>query len=311
MGFKWFIIASYVVCCYLQEVFTFCPSQDELAPHCKCRDLILYCDVEEEADVIGYFDRISALIPEETVYDRFRLSNPTWKEIPAGTFKKLKFRNMTLSHNHELEYIHPDAFGATLETTTMLEFKMNGKLTNEGLSDPAFSLFNVVNKFQNLEALDIYYNPIPTLPDNAFGSLPNLRYLFFELTRNGAKKTFGSKPFAGLPQLETLMLYLSDISQEEIAEDAFEGIAKDAFVKFYSFNFTTLSEKIFKPLLDGVKHVKIRLPPDNDGMNCNENSAWICKDVPKYKGVLEGFGCPKDSGFSDIFDYCEKVVNKN
>jgi len=260
---------------------------------------------------LDFFDKVSTLIPEDTVYDSFHLHDTTLKEIPAGAFKKIKFQNITMYDNNKLEYIHPDAFGATLKTLTALYIEGNEGLTNEGLSDPAYNLFNVLNQFKNLEYLVIDANPIQSLPDNAFGTLPSLTYLrfdFSEATDINLKK-IGSKPFSGLPKLQTLLLDFSDILLENIAKDAFEGIGKDAHVILGGFKFTTLPEEVFKPLLKNAK--KVTTEYKTDRVSCNEDSDWICNGMAEYRDRMEHFVCPEGSEFKDIFEYCEKAARKN
>jgi len=314
MKFSNIVVIFLVACCALKEVSSFCPAEAELGPYCYCEGLYFTCDAKYDMkpwDIVGFFDKVSTLIPEDTVYDRFRLQSTTLKEIPAGAFKKIKFRNITMDFNNNLEYIHPDAFGATLETTTILSVDNNEILSNEGLSNPAYNLFNVLNKFKNLEYLYIYDNPIQSLPDNAFVSLPNLVELLLAVSgEKGIGKKIGSKPFVGLPKLQYLRLVFSDISLDDIAEDAFEGIGKDSHVSLESMKFNRLPEKIFKPLLDNARKVEIS-PYEENQIECNEESDWICKGMAEYRNRIEGFACPKGSEFNNIIEYCDKVNNKN
>jgi len=303
-----------LMCCYWKVISSVCPPVNEIAPYCTCDGSDFLCETankpNEPWDIVTYFDKVSTLIPEDTVYEKFLLGLTDFKEIPAGAFKKMKFINITIRLNDKLEVIHPDAFDATLETTTKLFIDANVALTNERLGDPSYDIFNVIRKFKKLENLVIYDTPIQSLPDNAFGSLPNLVYRRFRFSDEpAAMHKIGSKPFAGLPNLQILMLEAIS-STAEIAKDAFESVAKDVDVYFGDFNLSKLLEKMFKPLLENARQVEIDLPLENEGMDCNEESAWICKDVPKYQSVLKGFVCRKDSEFNDIFDYCEKVVNQ-
>jgi len=211
------ILASYT----FKEAVSSCPPESELAPYCHCFGLIFFCQPEEDDmdtwDVAKYFDKVSKFIPDDIVYDHFEIQDMNVDEFPAEAFKKMKARNITIFANNKLKYIHPDAFAATFEATTILSINHNEGLTNENLPDPIYDIFNVVRQFKNLENLEIYSNPIRTLPNNAFGSLPSLVVLRLSLSGAiGNLKKIGSKPFSGLPKLQSLELFLRDISPEDI-----------------------------------------------------------------------------------------------
>jgi len=90
-----------VIVSFFLGVFAFCPPENELLPLCYCDEPHLICgktfSAPEEFDIKGYFDRISTLVPEDTVFDWIRLHNIQHKEIPAETFKTIKFRNIIQS----------------------------------------------------------------------------------------------------------------------------------------------------------------------------------------------------------------------
>jgi len=304
------------VTCYFKVTSSVCPPVNEIAPYCTCDESDFLCESQnkpnEPWDIVTYFDKVSTLIPEDTVYERFHLGFTDLKEIPAGAFKKIKFINITIYLNDKLEVIHPDAFGETLETTTKISIDVNYALTNEGLGDPSYDLFSVIRKFKNLEKLYITSNKIQSLPDSAFGSLPNLWNIMFSFSDDpAAVNKIGSKPFAGLPKLEILRLdSASSLSPPiEISEDAFQGLAKDVEVDFHIFKLVKFPEKTFRPLLDTAS--KVDISPYASEVDCGEESAWICKDMPKYRDKIRGFTCLSGSEFKDIFDYCEKTFNKN
>jgi len=285
-----------------------CPREENLKPFCECNELGFACvqsgSNTKPWEIKEYFEKLSSLIPEDIVYEQLRLEKTNLKEIPAGTFDKFKFSNFSIIFNPKLEFVHPDAFGASYETAMEMGLSSNPLLTNDGSDHTVYDAFNVLNKFKRLQYLYFFDNSITSLPDNAFGTHPELQTLILSYEEFAANlKTIGKRVFSGLPNLVDLRLASANISLEKIDDGAFEGMGENVEMYFVGNPIERLPEKIFKPVLDNVR--KLYVGGHGVEMNCDDVSAWICADVLKYKNVLEGFLCRPESGFKDIFEYCE------
>jgi len=304
-----------VVSLYLVDlIVTNCPPEDDLRPFCMCNYQGFLCiqsgDETDPWDIKDYFERLSPLIAEDTVFPQLKLRNTELKEIPAGTFQNFKFRNISILFNKYLDFIHPDAFGATHETTTELILSSNPRLTNDGSGHNEHDVFDVVNKFKRLQNLYLFDDSIASFPDEAFGKHPELEDLILSYDDESPAnlRSIGKRVFSGLPKLVDLRLAYANISPEIIHDKAFDGIGGNVEINLKGNPISRLPKKKFKTLLDNARKVFVGGPQAT--MECDEESAWICKDVPKYKEVLEGFRCRYDSEFEDIFEYCEKRGKK-
>jgi len=159
---------------------------------------------------------------------------------PNSEINSLPVPNISLC-NENVQHLHPDAFEATLETTTILAIRSNVMLTNEGPGHTLCDVFNFGNKFKNQEELFLRNNRITLFPENALGPINNLVYFSFgDDSNTEVFQRMESKVFSKLPKLQSLDISGPFLTSEKLAPDTFEGIARDIHVNLRGNRMTQL-----------------------------------------------------------------------
>jgi len=283
-----------------------CPPADKLSP-CSCDEnkrTITCSGVRGRFDIKAVFDRVEPLIPDSTVFDKLEIiSCSSLLEIPENAIQTLKFVAIDLTMNENLEYIHPNAFNATYAVTKSLNF-WNDFISND--SPHERDIYDLFNKFKNVESIWVPNNQLTSVPEDAFESLP---YLFDLYLGNNNIKSIGNYAFAKLPNLNKLYMSFNQISSNGISEYAFKSVDNSLVVDLTSNNIQYLEESSFKTLIESALSVSVGGTYCSMSgctyahLICDSRADWICKDVQKYQNKLKGFLCYQN--FDNIWDYCK------
>jgi len=136
------LISVFVSLSLGQEI---CPSPDTLAP-CTCTDgskpTISCRGIRGRWDIKATFDNFSSLIDSNIVFEELEIIDTPLFEIPSNAVSILKFLTLNIMNNQNLEYIAPDAFGATRNVTTRIELWNNYLKNEEPYERDLFEFFN-------------------------------------------------------------------------------------------------------------------------------------------------------------------------
>jgi len=156
---------------------TVCPPAEILAP-CTCSETTiktLECkNIAGRFNIKQIFDNISPLIDESVVFDKLVVSQTSLIEFPSKGIEHLKFLEIEITSNPNLEYIYKDAFVDTINATKVLKLNSN-HLTNVGAEER--DIYEFVNQFTHLQTLSLSANALSSVPLNAFDNLVDLTLL--------------------------------------------------------------------------------------------------------------------------------------
>ena len=205
-------------------------------PHCYCRDNELICEN------LGEISQVPPFRPYNTVYRTLKITGETTlKTVQANAFRGVKVKGIELNRLG-LKTIEPRAFS--------------------GLGDI-------------LERLDLAYNELETIPNDAFYAL-NQSLVYLRLHDNRLK-TVSRALFSNVMHLE--YLHLADNHLEPIPNDAFYSLSQSLETLYLDNNgLTTLDPA----LLRHMKNLE-RLSISNNRLESLSDDTFDgCKQSLKY-----------------------------
>ena len=266
----------------------------------------------------------------------FYLNNKVITSLEANTFKDLVFDTIQIESSSNLTKIDGKAFNGTASVTKTVKIVSNTKLENSGNS-----LFESLKKFENLQFLQISYNNISGIPDNAFANSSLAKLERLEL-RGNKIKTLGQNAFRSLDSLTTLsltethisrvpdnafafdkksnnsltieLISISSINGSSFAQNSLTGIQRPVQLVigsldgFTPYELIYLDEKIFSKFLSENEKNGIDLyGQDFDCDDCR--SYWLIKESKLIK-QLKNLTCSNKKKIDDPANFCKMQMRK-
>ena len=195
-----------------------CPAPELIKP-CYCQENVfgIKCGGQSDIDLVKIFQTLEKnLTKSEKHFYSFDFVNNSITELKENTFKRITFDVLMIAKCENLSKIHINAFVGTSLVTKQLWL-----MSNPALSSSDNSIFEVISKFVNLELLEFTDNNITEIPSNAFHRTVGYQDKFKDLRIGGKSiKKIGSRAFASLKELKSLLIYNTSI--DYIPEHAFE-----------------------------------------------------------------------------------------
>jgi hypothetical protein len=308
-----------------------CPKPETLKP-CFCDSSVIYCGGNETLDLKLIFHRISSELAEgKKHFKHFYLNNTSIKELVENTFEDITFEHIRILNVSNLSLIHKLAFSALNHSLNRIEIS-NTSLIN---SPPNYDIFTAMSSMVALEVLEIshslieeipdnafrpingqqnnlsvinlYYNKINRIGDNAFQNLNSLSKLYIENNKidhiSDKALTFGKT----LETENTFIIYLFGclLNSSSFAIGAFNNLNRATWL-YLSYrqiinNITYLDQHIFEPFLHNNKNNQIIL----NQLDCNDcRSFWLFKNT-KLSPQISRLECANGKNFSESSNFSE------
>lgn len=287
-----------------------CPKQELLSP-CTC---ILswweaYITCNGDIDIKSVFLKLSQNLPDDKKQFRdLQISNTPIHELEANTFSQITFGYIAINNAKNLTAININAFNGTDLVTTNLAFN-NAPLVNK---KSTHFIFDIINKFINLQIVSISNSNIEEIPSYAFNSLKYLSGIYF----TGSLKSIQDDAFYNLHTLN--FLDITNNKLDVIHTDAFKfkdqsEVTFIIIIDCYMFNTSHiennsltnigrpvriwsevcktdyLDAKKFKPFFDDNDSNIIWSKDFN--ISCNDQrDDWLIKSG-KYSSKVKGLTC--------------------
>ncbi|XP_054158463.1 uncharacterized protein LOC128956772 [Oppia nitens] len=284
--------------------YTVCPDEAILKP-CLCRRSIITCDEEMDFKLAAIVDAISAMANNDStvsvkLFARLDIAFSTETDLPDNAFKEIVADGIWIMAAPNLKTIAPNAFQGTDNLTRSLDLRNCPQLDTAGL-------FDIINKFVQLNRLSLMNINLETIPGQAFKSLDRLIGLHIA---DAKLKSIGDKAFVGLPALRQLNLMdtqLSLIGKDMLAfslnydqkmnvllknnpllngstfdPEALVQLGRPTLLALIAVDhnprqFKVLAEQVFKPFL--MSNAGNQLIMSSNGYLCpDKRNEWLVKD---------------------------------
>lgn len=178
---------------YIAEERPWCPPLMDILP-CSCDGpqsfLLFQCDRITEVYSIA---RAASSITNVRNFGKFSLTNSRIESIEANILGYIRFEYIFMRKN-TLKKIDPEFFDSSRESLRRIEIIHN---------DLEKFPFKELSSFSKLEFINLKYNSIKTIPDDAFGKVINNKIRKIDLSFNKINH-IGSNAFKHLTRLEKL-----------------------------------------------------------------------------------------------------------
>lgn len=246
---------------YYIEERPWCPPSSEIIP-CTCDGppnfLLFHCDRITEVYSISHATR--SVLYQRT-FGKFSLTNSRISGLESNVLGYLQFEYIFLRKN-TIKKISKEFFDSSRETLIRIEVIHN---------DVEKFPFKELSSFPKLEYINLKYNSIKSIPDEAFGTILNDRIKQIDLSFNKINHV-GSNSFKFLTRLEKLnlrynkltvinnmafatlnenpklTLHLGNNKVMFVSEGAFQNQVFKS-LNLTDNNLTTLQEKAFRGIL--------------------------------------------------------------
>ncbi|XP_054721768.1 leucine-rich repeat-containing G-protein coupled receptor 6-like [Uloborus diversus] len=186
---------------YIVEERPWCPPSIEILP-CTCNGpqsfLLLHCDRITE---IYSITRATSSIHSHRNYGKFSLTNSRISSIESNILGYIRFEYIFLRKN-TITKIDPQFFDSSRESLKRIEIIHN---------DVEKFPFKELSSFPKLEYINLKYNSIKNIPDEAFGKVLNHKIKQIDLSFNKINH-IGSNAFKYLAKLEKLDLRFNKLT---------------------------------------------------------------------------------------------------
>ncbi|CAL4192547.1 unnamed protein product [Meganyctiphanes norvegica] len=306
MSPSWYIALVYfTICSSSRSVSTKelqCPSADDIAP-CRCSvEEYNYIDCSDVADVHELARVFEADFPSNPFPQLIISNNHNIKHLPNGIFGDMSFEEIDIV-SCGLQTVAKEVFinsATTLKKLILKNNKLDNKFDFDVLSE--FSVLDYLDMHNNnitefpvldipsLTYLDMWMNPITSLPDDVFGKMPNLTYVdldmmdleqlpinLFPIQSQLTKVLLsyneltylkeGTFAFQG-DSIQEIWLMQNKITTVEAG--AFSGL-ENVMIELWKNELDTLEEAVWRDLLDHNITIKVELNP----LVCGCDVGWI------------------------------------
>ncbi|CAG2165346.1 unnamed protein product [Oppiella nova] len=197
-----------------------CPPNPDIFLPCECivdPDILplyrsIYCKGDQLINLTALFQRLShELKVDEKDYLYFTLSNKAVDVLPANVFADITFQHVQLEGKN-LTKVHRLALNGTQNTLKSL--RTHSPLID---GDEDWDLFKAINLAPNLNFVEILFDNLTKIPDNALQSHPNLQRI--DIAWSWSLTSIGRNAFKNLTKVESISIegWVKDIGDEAFA----------------------------------------------------------------------------------------------
>ena len=151
-----------------------CPDSNLLKP-CSCNNDEIDCNkMTENIDLVQMFQTLSKRLPkDEKHFNEFLLNNTLNTELKENTFSDITFNIISINNCLKLKTIDKNAFNTTDMVTIKVVFRPNPLLISTDNS-----IFEILNKFVNVDYIEVEDINITEIPSNAFRNIISFHIQF-------------------------------------------------------------------------------------------------------------------------------------
>ncbi|KAG8199166.1 hypothetical protein JTE90_015997 [Oedothorax gibbosus] len=289
---------------YIEER-PWCPPSSEIFP-CTCDGppnfLLFHCDRITEVYSIAHATRS---VPYQRTFGKFSLTNSRISGLESDVLGNLQFQYIFLRKN-TIKKISKDFFESSRETLKRIEIIHN---------DVEKFPFKDLSSFPMLQYINLKYNSIKSIPDEAFGTILNDKIKQIDLSFNKINHV-GSNSFKFLSKLEKLdlrynkltvinnmafatlnenpklSLHLGNNKVMFVSEGAFQNQVFKS-LNLTDNNLTTLQEKAFRGVLKRMAERRTgTISVGRNRFRCTcDKMEWLVLLPTLYKLPLLEFEC--------------------
>ncbi|GFW59620.1 oplophorus-luciferin 2-monooxygenase non-catalytic subunit [Trichonephila clavipes] len=290
---------------YYLEERPWCPPLREILP-CTCdgppQFLLFQCDRITEVYSITH---ATQSVPHFRSFGKFSLTNSRISSLDTNVLGYLQFEYIYMRKN-TITSISKEFFDSSRECLKRIEIIHN---------DVEKFPFQELSSFSKLEYINLKYNSIKKIPDEAFGKVLNDRIKQIDLSFNKINH-IGSNAFKYLTRLEKLdlrynkltvinnlafsaihenpklTLHLGNNKIMFISEDAFQNQVFKSF-NLTDNNLTSLQEKAFREILKRMAERRTgTISVGENRFRCTcEKVEWLVRLPTLYKLPILDFEC--------------------
>lgn len=300
---------------YIAEDETWCPSSVDILP-CTCDGphnfLMLSCDrITQEYSIL----RATSSIYAPRNFGKFSLTNSRISGLTTNVLASLTFQYIYMRKN-TITKIEPEFFDSSRECLKRIEVVHN---------DVEKFPFKELSSFPLLEHINLKYNSLKSIPDEAFGKILNNRLKTIDLSFNKINHV-GSNAFKYLTKLESIDLRYNKLTvinnmafagikqnfklNLNLANNKLMFIAEGAFenqhfkcLNLTDNNLSKLAEKVFRNILRDMAERRTGIiAVGHNRLKCTcDRVEWIVRLPNLYKLPILDFEC-SDKGNKPLQD---------
>ncbi len=317
-----FIIINKVLCETTTQIPKgVCPS-NEVSSYCECDNNVIKCSGLKPFNLSTIFSSMSKnLKPEQKHFEEFWLKNHGITELEDNVFNGIRFNNIKIDEAMNLTKISANAFNRTANDIVGFDLSGKNQLGKDGKIKELFDVFSSLpiafkNKQTNLTDIDFDYwkdetshGSIKTIGNNAFFNLNNLQHL-----------SFGYQPIDSIPKNafdfelasdKKLLIYLheNNLNDSSFESGVFTNTKRPLYIYLRNNKLTYLDEKIFGLYLKNDKNNEINC--ELKEIVCDCRMLWLIKNKAEFSKRVMNIKC-KNFGidFWDLtlkdFDNCKE-----
>ncbi|XP_013785110.1 protein slit-like [Limulus polyphemus] len=278
---------------------SYCPTMEDMYP-CKCEGTarVVCNEAKSTEQIIRAFKNFPTIPYPMGI---FLMEGTTATNLPSGVFNGVQFHRFDLKNNRFLTSIGEDAFEGSEDIAQVIF------LNNGAVSTP--SVFKAISKLNDLAAVFLDYNDIPSIPDHAFGDQEYLnviklqgnrissigQYAFEKLDsvtmidlRDNQLNKLTDYSFAfrsnNTEKLLTVLLINNSIS--EISPKAFSGVRRPVDFLFNNNKLTTLDQETFESVVKFFTKIgKGHIVMTGNPIQCDCRLLWIVENSKYWSRI--------------------------